>query len=393
MPKGGNWGSAWGKNMMLDLRTPARARKSRLVTLLVAAMAFVLATPQMAFAAFTATAENTANVQGIVYSAVHLDTGATVVGGDFAGVGTHSTRNVGILKPDGSPETGFKVTTDGIVYAVAAKADGSVVYLGGTFTQVNNQPRAGLAAVDAKGNLLGWRADTDGAVRAMEMVGTTLYVGGSFRNVGAVTQGRLVSFDTATSTGNGLTGFAPKPDWTVRDIAWTPGKPGMIYISGGFNNVGGQPRDSAAEIDITSGAVTKFSPDTNTDTGLAIDVTPNGGRLFFSSPNNEVYAFDLATGKRVWTTKGGGDTQAIDSTNDEVFIGGHFRNITTWKVKRNMVASLNVTDGTVTGWDPHISGDMGPWAIQATDEKLVVGGDFGWVNRKTRAGIARFPVG
>ncbi len=373
------------------LRARARTGPARLTAIFIGVLAFVLATPHAAFAAVSQVAEKTAQVQGIVYGAVHLTSGRTIVGGDFTGVGSHPTRNAGAFLKTGLADKAFTANTDGIVYAVATNADQSVVYLGGTFTQVNGVPRANLAAVSATTGavLPAWQADTNGAVRAMDVVGDTLYVGGSFNVLDGVQRGRLVALDTA---GNLITKFAPRPDWTVRDLASSPAKPDKLYVSGGFNNIGGKPKDSAAEIYTSNGAATDFSPNTNTDTGLAVDVTPDGTKMFFAVPNNEVYAFDLATGTRIWTTKAGGDTQAIESTDTEVFIGGHFKNITTWKVKRNLVASLNMSDGSVTSWDPHISGNMGPWVIQYTSDKLIVGGDFGWVNKEPRKGLTRFAV-
>ena len=385
--------------MHASTRAPMRSHLSRLTTLMVGLLALLLVTPQVAYAATTSQAPDfTVKVQGIVYGAASLPGGRTVVGGDFTGIGSQAHANVGAFLKTGYADGGFNANTDGIVYAVAASADSSTIYIGGTFTQVNGVARANLAALDATTGAVKetWQADTNGAVRAMEVYGDVLYVGGSFTTLGGTQKGRLVSLDTS---GVLRPGFVPKPDWTVRDLAVSSDGT-KVYASGGFKNIGGAARNCAAELDATTGKATAFNPNKNGDIGLAIDVTPDGSRLFFSVPNNEVYGFDLATSQLVWTTKAGGDTQAIEATNDEVFIGGHFRNITTYKVKRNLLASLNVSDGTVTAWDPHLSGDMGPWTMHiapATQsgtttipEKLVVGGDFGYVGGAPRAGMTRF---
>ena len=387
---GGNFGdSQLGINMLVGTRLSARTHLSRLIAAAVGVLALMLVTPQAAFAAVNQTPDATANVQGIVYGAVHLSTGRTIVGGDFTGVGSHPTKNVGAFRADGLADKTFTVNTDGIVYAVAASQNQDVIYIGGTFTQVNGEPRSNLAAITPSGALLPWRADTNGAVRALENVGSTLFVGGSFNVLDGTQKGRLVALNPA---GDLISTFAPRPDWTVRDLASSPASPDKLYVSGGFKNIGGAARTSAAEIFSATGKATTFNPNLNGDIGLAVDVTPDGSKMFYSVPNNEVYAFDLASGTRLWTTKGGGDTQAIESTDTEVFIGGHFRNITTWKVKRNLVASLNMSDGSPTAWNPHISGNMGPWLIQLSGNKLIVGGDFSHVGGQPRKGLARFSV-
>ena len=382
-----------GNTMNLSWGTPARTRASRLMTIVVGILAFVLVTPQIASAAFSPTAEFTVKVNGIVYGAAHLNgSGRTIVGGSFTAVGSQPRSNVGAFLKSGYADTVFKADTDGIVYAVAASADEKTIYLGGTFTRVNGVPRANLAAVDAESGAVieGWQADTNGAVRALEVYQDQLYVGGSFNTLDGVQKGRLVALDPS---GNMRSSFVPKPNWTVRDLA-VSSDGSKIYAVGGFTAISGVTRgQGAAELTTADGRTTSFDPSTGGGVALAVDVTPDGKRMFFSTENNNVFAYDPAVSNNpVWITKGGGDTQAIDSTDTEVFIGGHFRNITTYKVKRNLAASLNVSDGTVTAWDPHFSGDMGPWTIQVTSSMLVYGGDFGYVGGAPRAGMARFKI-
>src|SRR3712207_6461909 len=128
--------------MHASLRAPRRSRLSRLTTVLVGLAAFVLAAPQVAHAAVSQTAEFTVSVKGIVYGAASLPGGRTVVGGDFTGIGSQTHSNVGAFLRSGYADGGFNANTNGIVYAVAASQDGSTIYIGGTFTEVNGVPRA-----------------------------------------------------------------------------------------------------------------------------------------------------------------------------------------------------------------------------------------------------------
>lgn len=381
-----------GTVMKLGSRTPARSRMRKLLLALVGTASLVLVAPQVAFAAVSQTPEFSVSVDGVVYGAVELPSGRTIVGGDFSKVGSQTHLNAGAFLRSGYADAQFNADTDGIVYAVAASADGGTVYLGGSFSQVNGVPRANLAAVDAvTGSVLpDWQADTNGAVRALDVYGDVLYVGGQFNVLDGEQKGRLVSLD---ANGELKPGFFPRPNWTIRDIS-VSSDGSKIYAVGGFTAIGGVPRtNGAAELTTNDGRTTPFDPSVGGGVALAVDVTPDGRRMFFAAQNNNVFAYEPSSGNDpVWITKGGGDTQAIEATDSEVFIGGHFRNITTWKVKRNLAASLFVSDGSVTSWNPHISGNMGPWVIQLTGSRLIIGGDFTHVGGQRRAGLVRFAI-
>ncbi|HEX2156636.1 MAG TPA: hypothetical protein VHS79_06595, partial [Actinomycetes bacterium] len=80
-----------------------------------------------------------------------------------------------------NPDDGTCDANDGRVNAVAYL--GGTVYLGGSFTSVDGQPRSRLAACDAaSGNLLSWNPSANGVVRALKVspAGTRIYVGGDF---------------------------------------------------------------------------------------------------------------------------------------------------------------------------------------------------------------------
>ena len=65
---------------------------------------------------------------------------------------------------------------------------GSVTYVGGTFTQVmdhsgNVLARSNLAAFDAAGNATSWAPSANGAVDALTTDGTRIYAGGAFTQI------------------------------------------------------------------------------------------------------------------------------------------------------------------------------------------------------------------
>src|SRR5262245_54318754 len=81
------------------------------------------------------------------------------------------------------------------VYAV--KATSSTVYLGGDFSVLGNDDRAGLASVDpSTGAATIWDPSVHGIVNTLQVSGTTVYAGGRFQRVGGSTaRDNLAAFD------------------------------------------------------------------------------------------------------------------------------------------------------------------------------------------------------
>jgi hypothetical protein len=334
-------------------------------------------------------------VVGVVYAIAQIGD-LTYLGGSFTAVNGVGRANLAAVRADGSLDPSWTPSTDGIVYALAASADGSKVYVGGTFTTVNGQARR-LAAVTADTGALvaGWSTTTsNNTVRALaaDRAGR-LYVGGSFSRIGGRAIARLAALDQATGAVDPA--FAPQPNNTVRALGLTDDG-SRLYAGGSFTTVGGQPRPGAAEL-TTAGATTSFAP-TEGGVAISLDVSPTG-RLFFGTTNNRTWAYDPTLSDlpryRVRTS---GDVQAILATADEVYVGGHFSGFPEAKLNRLHIGSFLAADGTPTGWDPGANGTYGVWALGLTRDgplpgavdALSVGGDFTRVAGAARRGYARF---
>jgi hypothetical protein len=367
----------------------------RLVAVVAAAGAAVLALPTTANASVSTTSDFTVKVTGTVFDVAQVG-GRTIVGGTFTAIGSQPREGIGALLPSGYADTKFApdLSDGAVIYAVAVSEDLSTVYIGGEFTSVNGVPRTNLAALDATTGAVkeSWQADaTGGAVRTMEVKGDRLYVGGAFTGIDGTTRKRLVALNTF---GQVLGTFNPRPSWTVRDIAVAPDG-GSVFAVGGFVTIGGADRaNGAAQVLTTDGSATAFNPAVGGGLAIAVAVSPDGSRMLFSTENNSIFAYDHAVSNTpVWTNKGGGDTQAIAiSPTGEVYIGGHFSQITAvnGKIKRNKLASINLSNGAVTTWAPIHYGDMGPWAIELTDTMVLVGGDSTNIGGRNNGGFGRF---
>ncbi len=87
------------------------------------------------------------------------------------------------------------------------RSAGGTLFIGGTFTQVQDrsgkaQVRSGLAAIDlATCELTSWTAAANGEVLSIAVSGSTVYVGGSFTNVGGASRSNLAALSVSHRTG------------------------------------------------------------------------------------------------------------------------------------------------------------------------------------------------
>ena len=246
-----------------------------------------------------------------------------------------------------------------------------------------------LAAVDANGAVVPtWQANTNADVLALAVSGNRVYAGGRFTSIGSAGRRRLAAVDVAS--GSVISAFNPWPDWTVRAVTVSPDGT-KVYAVGGFGVIGGQSRPNVGEVLASNGQATAFQPSQGGGIALAVALTPNGSRMYFSTENNRLFAYDPAVSNNpVYVVQTSGDTQAIAASATEVYIGGHFSQLQSFRAKRQHIASLRVVDGTPTTWNPGVNGFMGVWAMGVTPNSLVIGGDFTRVANRVLPGFARF---
>lgn len=315
-----------------------------------------------------------------------------LVGGLFTMLNGLPRRNAAAVDASGEVDPLWNPSPDDVVYAVEASSDGATVFLGGLFSNLGPAARSRLAAVNlTTGEPLPratWPTGANGPVRALKVSGGRLYVGGNFTRAGGVDTGRLAALDA--SNGAVDAGFTPLPDGTVRALTASPDGT-KVYAVGGYTTIGGADRPGGAELWASTGAVTPFAP-TEGGVAIAVALTPDGSRLFYSTSSNRTYAYDPATANTpVYTIRTGGDVQAIAASPTEVYIGGHFTTLPQVKLARLHAASFLVTDGTVTEWSPSPDGAYGVWSIEITSTALLLSGDFEKVGGKAQPGFARLP--
>jgi hypothetical protein len=224
-----------------------------------------------------------------------------------------------------SPEPSYQ--TNGRVLGIDS-AHG-VTYLGGQFTSVRPAAAAAgtktvvrnhVAAIDSSdGSLLKWNPNVNGTVWVVNVVGRTVYLGGSFTSVGGVHRENLAAVDR--DTGN-VRRWNPSPDGQVRAIKQGPN--GNIFIGGRFHSVYGKRRYEAAEV-TRAGKLVAWKPVIRQVTG---------------------FACPPRCPPKVWTI-------AFSPDGKKVYLGGHFGIVN--GVSRNSVAAVPIDDGSkVLAWNPNV---------------------------------------
>jgi hypothetical protein len=252
---------------------------------------------------------------------------------------------------------------------LALAFSGSTAYVGGSFGgagAVSTPPvaRNGLAAfsTDGFGDLRQpWDPNLNGDVFALDVVGSTLYVGGTFTTVrGGTTRNRLAALTTDTSVTQAAQLIRP----------WNPNANGAVYAlahagsveyaGGAFTQVNGSvARGAAAAFDGTSGVVTAWNPQplfSATSPGSVTSLQPSGSTMYMSG---------------LFRTVGGPWTGT--DCNAPCFLSP-------------TVAAVSLTTGAPNrSWAP-ASDDL-VWSIALAPQGLVLGGQFDTVGFPPPGGL------
>lgn len=216
----------------------------------------------------------------------------------------------------------------------------------------------------------------DGLVYASAYVGSTVYVGGSFRNAivdgRAVPRKRLAALDARTGE---LLPWAPATNGTVMALAASGPS---LYVSGKFTTVGTQPRAGLAGINRATGAV---GPLKHTVRGVGYALAAGGGRLYLGGtfnavdgrPARNLAAFGLATGALDTGFRGSADGQvkALALAGSRLYVGGAFRRLNNVDGTARL-AAVRPADGQVDkGFRPATPYAAG--ALTITGERVYAG--------------------
>lgn len=188
-----------------------------------------------------------------------LDGDTLYVGGEFTQIGGQPRNYAAAVNATSGEVTAWNPNASWPVLAIARRSD--TIYVGGVFNHLGGQWRRGIAAVDAAaGGLMPWNPDTDdGIVEALLVSGNTLYVGGAFGQIGGQARRSIAALDA--TTGNAASWYPQPTAWgsptEVKALALVGG---TLYVGGVFGSIGGQPRICLAAVDTATGLATDWDP-------------------------------------------------------------------------------------------------------------------------------------
>ncbi|HEX9623252.1 MAG TPA: LamG domain-containing protein [Streptosporangiaceae bacterium] len=373
----------------------------------------------------SATAASSWQTNDIVWALAYHN-GVVYVGGQFTSVrppgdplGTGEVARTYLAAFDsstGSLITSFDPTLDGKVIAFAVSPDGSTLYVGGSFTHVNGNYHAYLAAFSTStGALINtWKPSATAAVVSLAVSpdGSELYIGGNFGKVDGQTRNRVGAVTTAGS--GTIEPWAPLVNGSVTSVAVAPDD-SRVLIGGYFSSFNGVTQQAIGSTNPVDGSSEpwalppKFVPNQSGCVSDVKDIIISGSTAYVAGEGTGGGCFDgdfavnVSDGSLVWQNDCLGATQSLAIVNGMLYKGSHahdcafspggFPQVSNpsggWVSHRLLTQSL--VDGSVGHWNPNTNGnDLGPRVMATDGTDLFLGGDFTTVNSKPQQGFAIF---
>lgn len=263
--------------------------------------------------------------------------------------------------------------TDGTVETAAISQN--TVYLGGTFTQVGPAVGGGVLLDEASGGTVGPLARIDGQVFTVVSDGAGgWFIGGNFQHVRGAARRYLAQIDAA---GN-VTSWNPSPDGWINRLLVVGG---TVYVAGYYSQIGGVARLGAASFTIASGAITSWDPQTD---GQLNDIAGDNGRIYIGGEFSQV-----GTELRQRLAAVDPITGACLSWNPATFgpMFGRFGGTLYIGAGVGLVA-LSEASGAITLNMPVSGGGIATGVVDQSDGTLYVGGTFTGINGLSRARLA-----
>lgn len=332
--------------------------------------------------------------------------------------------------------TNWAPVLNGQVNAIDASPDGSRIYVGGAFTQVNGSTRNRIVAFDAATGAVipTFAASANGEVFAVDSTASTVYFAGNFsQSAGVSRPGRAAAASAATGA---TTAWAPViAQGRAYGLVVSPDG-SKVVIGGSFTtlNGSGNPGYGLGAVTSTTGTSLPFAANStvrNAGTDSAIfslsadgDSIYGTGYIFGTGGNLEGTFRASWDGSLVWAEDCHGDTYSAAAANGVVYTAGHahycgnlggfpersprlhqhavaFTKVATGVATRDVngyPSWTGVASPSVLTWFPEFSMGsytgmyQGPWSVQTDGRYVVYGGEFPRVNGAGQQGLVRFAI-
>ncbi len=393
-------------------------------------------------------------VNGSVKKIISDGAGGYYLAGEFTKVGSDSITNLAHINANNTLDTSFTPNPDGVVYDILL--DGANLYVAGYFSNISGVAQGQLALINASTGAadLTFNPVFSNAVTQVEKSGANLYIVGNFTTIGGAAFVGIAKLAAATGvpdptfdpnpTGSKGEKVAPTaitlynssvyisgsflniggqsrvglakvdPDTGAADVAFTAncldskGTPAVItsiepsgsslYLGGFFATVGGQTRNGGAKISMTDGAVdATFDP--NLSNGTVNTVVVDGSDVYFGGAFLNAGGGSFSKMVKVSSTNGvvvesfspqpSGEVRTILPAGDQLYVGGDFANIGGGSYSRNAIFALNLNTNQILSFDSSPSAWASVYSLLFANGSLYVAGNFADIGGQTITNLAK----
>jgi uncharacterized delta-60 repeat protein len=340
---------------------------------------------------------------GFVLSMATQPDGRIVIGGTFISVNGTPRSKIARLNSDGSLDTSFITSVSDPVFAITLQSDGKIL-IGGRFNQVNGVTRNQIARLDANGSLdttfLATGSGVSGDVTAIVMQpdGKVL-IGGSFTQVHGVTRNRVARLNSDGSLDTTFLAVGSGANDDSSALALQPD--GKILLGGIFTQFNGAEHNRLVRLNADGTVDASFLGSGANQSVTALTLQSDGKVLIggnFTSvngtPRNHIARLnpDGAIDNAFLSVDSGtNDTvkAIVVQPDGKIFIGGFFNSVN--NALRSAIARLKSDgslDETYINFSSGPNGGVDALALQPNG-RVLIGGNFSFVNGVFRAGVAR----
>jgi len=298
---------------------------------------------------------------------------------------------------------------NGTIYAMDLSEDGSILYVGGSFSQIgdiggsgNVYNRSNLAAINTSDySITTWVPEAGSEVRALQVSGSYIYIGGSFTSVNGTYTGGFARIgtdgvlDVTTCTPN-IHSFS-SGTYTVYDISIDSG---YIYVAGNFNRIIDENTPVYGLVRLDSTACTWDSEWLPQPNGAVYDIEIYNGSIYIGGGFD--YINDEYTGEfaKISPVDASVDFSCapnihkseeivytvydISITSEYIYVGGSFNKIIDISNEVNGLVRLENTNSCTwdSSWIPEVSQKLylpSIYTISPVGEDVFVGGSFDYI--------------
>jgi PKD repeat protein/WD40 repeat protein len=341
----------------------------------------------------------------------------------------------------GLVDTTFSPQLDSSVNAIVPSADGTALYVGGTFKKARTTNVRNVIKIDTTTGALITafkNPSPNGGVLDLALVGNRLFVAGTFTTIGGQPHGGIAALNATTGAVDEYMGIdvATNHNWPsglakapvgVTKLAASPDGSKLVAI-GNFKTADGLDRDQVMmiQLDETAAAVhpdwrtLRYTPACSKDSFDSyvrdVDFSPDGSYFVIAATGagyngtlcDSAARFDTAVlgqaVEPVWVAFTGQDTiLSVAVADTAVYVGGHQKWMNavqsgadqqSGQVPRPGLAALDPLNGVPLSWNPGRNPrGVGAEEVLATDQGVYVGSDTQYIGDQLyrRERLAFFP--